>query len=104
MKLPGIQDLTAWVDFTAIAEAASNAGCDVAGYVTQSQFLMNGGLPQELESMVSRSTAEQLDVAGQIKSLTLPGEMGENFKCIGLSVGGDWRPSGFAFGDRAHVL
>jgi SAM-dependent MidA family methyltransferase len=101
---PGIQDLSAWVDFTAVAEGAANAGMDVRGFVTQAQFLMNGGLEAELTGFPSLSIAAQLDVARQIKMLTLPGEMGEHFKCIGLSKNQDTTPASFAAHDRTHTL
>jgi SAM-dependent MidA family methyltransferase len=101
---PGIQDLSAWVDFTALAEGATDAGMDVRGYVNQAHFLMNGGLDAELAEFPSLSIAAQLEVTRQIKMLTLPGEMGEHFKCIGLSKGQDTTPSAFAAYDRTHTL
>ena len=104
LLLPGIQDLTAWVDFTACAEAASEAGAQVAGYVTQARFLMDGGIEEELAQLASDDGKNQLELLRQIKLLTLPGEMGENFKCLGLTKGDIELPPGFAFGDRAHVL
>ena len=102
--LPGIQDLTAWVDFTAVAEAANQAGMTIAGYVTQARFLMDSGLEKELELAMAESGKNQVELLRQIKLLTLPGEMGENFKCIGLATDDVEYPGGFAFGDRAHVL
>jgi SAM-dependent MidA family methyltransferase len=102
--LPGIQDITAWVDFTAIAEAATDAGLSVDGFVSQAHFLMSGGLEQELAHMVDLDIKEQLELSRQVKTLTLPGEMGETFKCIGLSRGKFAAPSGFAFADRTHIL
>lgn len=102
--LPGIQDLTAWVDFTAVAGAASQSGLSIAGFVTQARFLMDSGLESELEQAMEESDRNRVDLLRQIKLLTLPGEMGENFKCIGLATDDIESPSGFAFGDRAHVL
>ena len=101
---PGIQDLTAWVDFTAVAESAVDAGFEIGGFVTQAAFLMNGGLQQELENFAGLSVDDQLELSRQVKLLTLPAEMGENFKCIGLSRGGVVAPSGFAMQDRSHLL
>lgn len=101
---PGIQDLTAWVDFTAVAEAASAAGMNVAGFVTQAQFLMNGGLPEELADMAKLPTVAQLELSRQVKLLTLPGEMGEHFKCLGLCRGQLLIPASFTFMDRVHTL
>ncbi|MGH8194462.1 MAG: class I SAM-dependent methyltransferase [Woeseiaceae bacterium] len=101
---PGIQDLTAWVDFTAVAEAASAAGMNVAGFVTQAQFLMSGGLQEELVDMAKLPTVAQLELSRQVKLLTLPGEMGEHFKCLGLCRGQLAIPASFTFMDRAHTL
>ncbi len=101
---PGIQDMTAWVDFSAVANAAIDSGADVAGYVSQAHFLMNGGLEEELADFTSLPVTEQLELSQQIKLLTLPGEMGENFKCIGLSRG-DLAPlAALRESDRTHML
>jgi SAM-dependent MidA family methyltransferase len=101
---PGIQDLTSWVDFTAVAESAVDHGLDVAGYVTQAQFLINGGLEDELAGIADLPVADQLDLSRQVKLLTLPGEMGENFKCIGLSCGDLTGVTALSGADRAHTL
>lgn len=100
----GIQDLTAWVDFTAVAEAAVDAGLNVDGYMSQGQFLMGGGLQEELTGFTDLRPEEQIELSKQVKLLTLPGEMGENFKCIALSRGDLAAPSAFLSGDRAHTL
>jgi SAM-dependent MidA family methyltransferase len=101
---PGIQDLTSWVDFTAVAESAVDHGLDVAGYVTQAQFLINGGLEDELAGITDLAVADQLELSRQVKLLTLPGEMGENFKCIGLACGELTGVTAFSSADRAHTL
>lgn len=101
---PGIQDITAWVDFTAVAEAAVNAGMDIAGFVSQAHFLVHGGLEQEFAAAAPSSTAAQAELSRQVGRLTLPGEMGERFKCIGLSRGNVERPVALAAADRAHAL
>jgi len=100
----GIQDITAWVDFSAVAEAAFEHGADIAGFVTQALFMMNSGLENELTNFSSLSDVEQLELSRQIKLLTLPSEMGENFKCMGLCKGAVPVPDAFGFGDRAHSL
>jgi SAM-dependent MidA family methyltransferase len=102
--LPGIQDLTAWVDFSALADAAADSGADIAGFVSQAHFLIHGGLPEELAGFTSLPVEEQLELSRQTKLLTLPGEMGENFKCIGLSRGDIKPPAAFHENDRAHML
>ena len=81
---PGIQDLTAWVDFSAVAGAAVASGFDVAGYLAQAQFLLGGGLEQEMAGIrVILPLDQQLALSGQVKTLTLPGEMGREFQMYG---------------------
>lgn len=101
---PGLQDLTAWVDFTSVAEAASGAGMEIAGFVSQAQFLLNSGLSEELEDFDRLPTASQIELTRQVKILTLPEEMGENFKCMGLARGDMPVLSSFANLDRTHIL
>jgi SAM-dependent MidA family methyltransferase len=102
--LPGIQDLTAWVDFSSVAVAAIAQGFDIAGYAAQAQFLMAGGLDEEMQDFSSLPLDEQVQLSQQVKTLTLPGEMGERFKCIALRKGHIARPSAFSLADRAHTL
>ena len=102
--LPGIQDLTAWVDFTAVAAAAAGGGLDVLGYASQSQFLLAGGIEAELQDFAAMPIESQLQTARQVKILTLPGEMGENVKCICLARGDIARPGAFESADRIHAL
>ena len=104
LLLPGIQDITAWVDFTAVATAAVEQGLDIAGFVTQAQFMINGGLDAELGGMAEMPIDAQIELANEVKLLALPGEMGEHFKCIGLSSGPVRRPSGLVHMDRAAAL
>ncbi len=102
--LPGIQDLTAWVDFTAVAEAAAGERLQVLGYASQSQFLLAGGIEAELRDFAEMPIESQLQTARQVKMLTLPGEMGENVKCICLARGDIARPGPFESADRTHTL
>ena len=102
--LAGIQDITAWVDFTAIAGAAVDEGLEVAGFLPQSLFLAGGGLDEELATFDTLSVEQQLALSAQIKTLTLPGEMGENVKCMALRRGTIDAPSAFRIGDRTHTL
>ncbi len=84
--LPGLQDVTAHVDFTAIAESAVDAGLDVAGYTTQAHFLLGTGLMEVLAAAAEKSTHEQQVMQAQaVKTLTMPQEMGELFKVIALT-------------------
>ena len=102
--LPGIQDITAWVDFTAVAGAGVDAGLDVVGYVAQGHFLMNGGLADELQHFTELAPDAQVQLSAQVKLLTLPGEMGENFKCLGLSRDLEYRPASLLSMDRTMAL
>ncbi len=102
--LPGIQDLTAWVDFSAVAEAAAGSGLQVLGYLSQAQFLLAGGIEAELRNFAEMSMESQLRTAAEVKMLTLPGEMGENVKCICLARGNVSRPTAFESADRTHTL
>ncbi|RYZ70115.1 MAG: class I SAM-dependent methyltransferase [Lysobacteraceae bacterium] len=87
---PGLQDLTASVDFTALAEAGTQAGFELAGYCTQSVFLLGNGLPQLLEEAEARAPAERLQrLRNEARQLTLPSEMGERFQVMGFSRGVD---------------
>ena len=102
--LPGIQDLTAWVDFSAIAAAAVSGGLSVIGYLSQAQFLLGGGIESELRDFVGLPLESQMQLAAQVKMLTLPGEMGENVKCLGLARGEVARLPVFDSADRTHTL
>jgi SAM-dependent MidA family methyltransferase len=104
LRLPGIQDISAWVDFTAVAEAATGAGLQVAGYAPQGLFLLHGGLDRELSSLPDLSPRRQAEMSGQAKLLTMPAEMGENFKFIALTRGDVEPLAAFRGIDRAHVL
>ncbi|MDH5392385.1 MAG: SAM-dependent methyltransferase [Gammaproteobacteria bacterium] len=85
---PGLQDITAFVDFTALAESAFDCGFEVMGYTTQAQFLFGCGLAEIFENKMAQLSADsvkqQLHLSQQVKTLTLPGEMGERFKVMAL--------------------
>lgn len=102
--LPGIQDITTWVDFTLVAEAAQLAGLDILGYTAQAPFLLGGGLEEETSGFLDLPVEQQMQLSGQVKTLTLPGEMGEHFKCIALGRGDVPTPSAFRFADRTQTL
>lgn len=102
--LPGIQDLTSWVDFSAVAQAAVANGLEIAGYVAQAQFLIGGGLDRLLADFAELPTHAQLKLSAEVKLLTLPAEMGENFKCLGLYRGDLTIPTAFCFADRTTSL
>lgn len=104
LRLPGIQDITTWVDFTAAATAADATHAEVAGFTDQAHFLIDGGLHEELLSMASSASDAQVELSAQAKMLTLPGHMGEHFKCMALSRGLSVPPTAFQNHDRTHTL
>jgi SAM-dependent MidA family methyltransferase len=102
--LPGLQDLTAFVDFTALAEAGVHAGFDFSGYCAQTSFLIGNGLPQRLQAIETiADEVERYRRHQEIKKLTLPGEMGERFQAMGFQRGVDFRAA-FAGGDLSRRL
>jgi SAM-dependent MidA family methyltransferase len=102
--LPGLQDLTASVDFTALAEAGVNAGFDFAGYCAQSSFLLANGLSARLLEIAGiEDEATRYKANQAVKRLTLPGEMGERFQLMGFQRGVDFRPA-LAEGSLVHRL
>ena len=99
---PGLQDITAWVNFTQAAEAGLDEGLSVAGFAPQAQFLLATGLVQQLEAPAGLE--ERLELARQAKLLTLPGEMGERFKVLALQRDYPAALSGFALRDLSASL
>jgi SAM-dependent MidA family methyltransferase len=85
--LPGLQDITANVDFSAVAEIAVETGLELAGYTSQSYFLLGCGLENLLSEVDPNDTRRYLEQVRQVKLLTLPGEMGERYKAIALTKG-----------------
>ena len=82
---PGLQDITAWVDFTAVAEAGIDAGLTLEGFTSQAAFLIGSGIATMVEEV--RTDRARIEAAGQVRRLTMPGEMGEKFKVMGLGKG-----------------
>jgi len=102
--LPGLQDITAHVDFTAVAEAADAAGLRVAGYTSQAAFLLATGIT-ELAAGAQAAGDAALAAAGHaLNRLLSPAEMGELFKVIALTRGLDGPLRGFALQDRRGRL
>ena len=101
--LPGLQDITAHVDFTAVAEAALAAGLSVRGYASQANFLIANGLTALLAE-AGGDTKRQLTLSAQVKRLTMPGEMGELFKVMALTRGWDRPLQGFTLRDERGRL
>jgi SAM-dependent MidA family methyltransferase len=102
--LPGLQDITAHVDFTAIVEAGFDAGLELLGYTTQASFLLNCGLPDILGRTPTDDPKRYLPQAQAVQKLISPAEMGDLFKVIALGKGIDATLIGFAQGDRSETL
>ncbi|SNR78421.1 SAM-dependent methyltransferase, MidA family [Methylobacillus rhizosphaerae] len=100
---PGLQDLTAHVDFSAVAETGMAHGMQLLGYCGQAQFLINCGITDLLLRVPARDVSQYAPLASQAQKLLSPAEMGELFKVIAL--GREVMPlSGFVRGDRSHIL
>ena len=104
LLLPGAQDITAWVDFTAVAEALDAAGLAYLGFTNQAQFLLAGGLAELAAPALQAGGRAALELSAEIKTLTLPGEMGERFRFIGFGRGVDRPPSGLTARDFGTQL
>jgi SAM-dependent MidA family methyltransferase len=98
----GVQDITAWVDFTRVADAAFAAGLEISGFVTQAAFLLGNGI--EAMTMEVDDVATRARVAGEARRLLMPGEMGESFKVMALCRDLDVPLRGFALQDLRRSL
>lgn len=101
--LPGLQDVTAHVDFTAMIAAAHGAGLELLGYTSQGQFLLNCAILDRLAALPA-GTPDYIRAAGAVGKLLMPHEMGELFKVIAIGRGIDEALCGFATGDQSHRL
>jgi SAM-dependent MidA family methyltransferase len=101
---PGNEDITAHVDFSALAHAAARAGLEVLGYTSQAQFLVNCGITDVLAEANVESALHYAPLAAQAQKLLSPAEMGELFKVLALGRGAERPLLGFARGDRSHTL
>ena len=84
-KWPGLTDISASVDFTALAEAADQCKLDVSGYTSQAMFLLGAGLQEEINELQSLPDKEQVLKNIEVRKLTMPAEMGERFQVMALS-------------------
>lgn len=101
---PGLQDITAFVDFTAIAEAGVEAGLRLRGFTSQANFLLGCGIDRLLGQIDPADTRQFLQASNELKRLVLPTEMGERFKSIGFSRALDIDISGFGSHDLRSRL
>ena len=102
--LLGLQDITAHVDFTAIAEAAIDHGAHFLGYTSQAHFLINNGVTDLLSEVSPEDVRAYAPLSSQLQKLTSPAEMGELFKVIALGKGMEEPLAGFLRGDMSRRL
>lgn len=103
---PGLQDITAWVDFSRVARCAKDSGLDVLGYTMQAHFLLGCGLSAVYEDAFAAAEreVERLQLAQGFKTLMMPGEMGERFKVLALGRGVGSDLAGFSVRDFQRGL
>lgn len=105
LVLAGIQDITAHVDFTAMADAALAGGLDVLGYTSQARFLLNAGLPDVLQSQMDGPDPRAMQATlSAVQRLISEAEMGELFKVLAVGRGLEPPLLGFTGGDRRDTL
>jgi SAM-dependent MidA family methyltransferase len=102
--LPGLQDMTSHVDFSAIANAAISSGLAFLGYNTQAHFLINCGITSVLAEVPPENHGDYLPLANQLQKLVSPAEMGELFKTIAFGRNIPAPLLGFASGDKSRLL
>ena len=102
--LPGLQDITAHIDFTAIIEAGHASGLDLLGFTSQGTFLLNNGLTGVLSRIAAEDTALYLPQARAVQKLISLAEMGDLFKVMALGKGIAETLTGFSQGDRSTSL
>jgi SAM-dependent MidA family methyltransferase len=101
---PGLQDITAFVNFTDVAYSAVDLAMDVSGYTTQAAFLLGNGLAELHESQVTDDIKQQITLSQQIKTLSLPSEMGDKFKVMALTKNYEEPLVGFSMLDLRNRL
>ena len=99
---PGLTDLSAFVDFSAVADAGIDCGLDLAGFTTQADFLLALRAHEAIEA--ARDDSTRLRLAGEFKRLVMPGEMGEKFKILAFTRDLDPILSGLGPSDLRHRL
>jgi len=104
--LPGLQDITSHIDFSAVARVALDSGLQLAGYTTQAHFLINCGITDLLTYIPADQPGNYLPLASQVQQLVSPAEMGELFKVMALSknIDSDTATRGFTRGDLRRML
>jgi SAM-dependent MidA family methyltransferase len=102
--LPGLQDITSHIDFSAVAHAGEESGLELLGYTGQAQFLINCGITDMLLRTPPENAAAYLPQAAAVQQLLAPSEMGELFKVIAFGKDYAGPLMGFASGDRRRSL
>ncbi len=102
--LPGLQDITCHVNFSAISDEANKSNLELFGYVTQANFLLNCGITDILSEIPTEQVDAYLPLANQLQRLVSPAELGELFKVIAIAKNIDEPLIGFANGDKSHHL
>lgn len=100
----GLQDITAHVDFTAMAVAGTKAGAEFVGYTSQAQFLMNCGILDLMSQVSASDAAHYVPLAAGAQKLLSPAEMGDLFKVIAFVKQIESTLIGFSAGDKSHTL
>nr|WP_294840718.1 SAM-dependent methyltransferase [uncultured Methylotenera sp.] len=100
----GLQDITAHVDFSSVANAGERSGLTLMGFCSQAQFLMNCGILDIMSQVSPHDMASYAPLAAAAQKLLSPAEMGDLFKVIALGRGLDQALIGFASGDKSHTL
>jgi len=103
-RYPGLEDITAWVDFTLLAEASAAAGFRLAGFTTQTYFLAGNGIDVEMQGIAAGDQNQYARLANQARQLMMPGEMGERFKVMAWMRGIEMPLAGFALRDFRDSL
>ncbi len=101
---PGLTDITAHVDFTAMAGAGERAGLEVAGFAAQAPFLMGCGILDALATVGAPESTAYIKAAAAVQKLLSPAEMGELFKVLALAKSDGIAWPGFALADHRHRL
>ena len=102
--LPGLQDITAHVDFSSIAKTGLDAGFELKGYTTQAHFLLGCGLDSLLMESDPNEIESHITLMQAVKRLTMPTEMGERFKVVALGKGIESSLMGFGLRDLSGRL
>ena len=101
---PGLLDITAWVDFTRLAQASAACGYRLAGYTTQAHFLAGLSIDAEMQHLAAADPTRFARLANEARTLLLPGEMGERFKVMAWMRGMESALPAFQVQDLRHTL